>query len=120
MERFQRLSSSLLALVVSAAVLTGCFSSEPTTKAALCEKFDALGKELLTTHILSDNAVFRRARDMADAAQHYEAAPPVQAEAKRIRKIADSDSTSGVQLLNATQAVEDVCGHPLGLGGLAP
>jgi hypothetical protein len=120
MGRRHRPSASLLALMVSAVSLTGCFSSEPTTKAALCEKFDALGKELLTPHILSDNAVFRRARDMADAAQHYEAAPAVQAEAKRILKIADSDSTTGTQLLNATQAVADVCGHPLGLGGIAP
>jgi hypothetical protein len=112
--------SSMLALMVSGATVTGCFSSEPTTRAALCEKFDALGTELMTTHLLSDNAVFRRARDVADAAAHYEAAPAVQAEAKRIRKIADSDSTSGVELLNATTAVADVCGHPLGLGDLSP
>ena len=120
MRRCHRRSSSLLALLVSAVVLTGCFSSEPTTKAALCEKFDALGKELLTPHILSDNAVFRRARDMADAAERYEAAPGVQAEAKRIQKIADRNSTTGTQLLNATQAVADECGHPLGLGGGLP
>jgi hypothetical protein len=112
-----RLSSSALALVVAAVVLSGCFNSEPTTKATLCEKFDALGKELLTTHILSDNVVFRRAGDLADAAGRYEASPTVKAEAERIQKIADSDSTSGEQLLNATQAVADVCGHPLGIGG---
>ena len=113
-----RLISSLLALLVSGATITGCFSSEPTTRAALCEKFDALGTELMTTHILSDNAVFRRARDVADAAEHYEAASAVKAEAKRIRKIADSDSTSGLELRNATRAVADVCGHPLGFGDL--
>jgi hypothetical protein len=71
----------------------------------------------MTTHLLSDNAVFR-ARDVAEAAEHYEAAPAVQAEAKRIRKIADSDSTTGTELLNATRAVADVCGHPLGFGDL--
>lgn len=113
-----RLIASLLALLVSGATVTGCFSSEPTTRAALCEKFDALGTELMTTHLLSDNAVFRRARDVADAAEHYEAASAVKAEAKRIRKIADSDSTSGLELLNATRAVADVCGHPLGFGDL--
>lgn len=112
-----RRSAWALTLVVVTAVLAGCFNSEPTTKAALCEKFDALGKELLTTHILSDNAVFRRAGDLADAAGRYEASAAVKAEAKRIEKIADSDETSGVQLLNATQAVADVCGHPLGIGG---
>jgi hypothetical protein len=111
-----RRSLSLLALVAATSALTGCFSSEPTTKAALCERFDALGKELLTPHILSDNAVFRRAGDLADAAARYEASAAVQAESKRIRKIADSDSTSGGQLLNGTQAVAGVCGHPLGIG----
>ena len=70
----------------------------------------------MTTHILSDNAVFRRAGDLADAAGRYEASPAVKAEAKRIRKIADSDSTRGEELLNATQSVADVCGHPLGIG----
>jgi hypothetical protein len=110
-------SAPAFALVVAMVVLAGCFNSDPTTKAALCEKFDALGKELLTTHILSDNAVFRRAGDLADAAGRYEASGAVKAEAKRIQKIADSDETSGVQLLNATRAVADVCGHPLGIGG---
>jgi len=112
-----RRSASAFAVVVAAVVLVGCFSSEPTTKAALCEKFDALGKELLTTHILSDNAVFRRAGDLADAAGRYEASPVVKTEAERIHKIADGDSTSGEELLNAIQAVADVCGHPLGIGG---
>jgi hypothetical protein len=106
--------------MVSAVVLTGCLSWEPTTKAALCERFDELGNELLTTHVLSDNAVFRRAGDMADAAERYEASRAVQAEAARIRRIADSDSTTGTQLLNATQSVADVCGHPLGHGGSSP
>jgi hypothetical protein len=113
--RFRR-SLSLLALVAATSMLTGCFSTEPTTKSALCEKFDALGNEILTTHVFSDNAVFRRAGDLADAAARYEASPAVQAESKRIRKIADSDSTSGDQLLNGTRAVADVCGHPLGIG----
>jgi hypothetical protein len=112
-----RRSAPALALVVATVVLAACFNSEPTTKAALCEKFDALGKELLTTHILSDNAVFRRVGELADAAGRYEASAAVKAEAKRIQEIADSDKTSGVQLLNATQAVADVCGHPLGIGG---
>ena len=120
MKHILRRSSSLVALMMALLMLSGCFSSEPTTKAALCETFDALGKELLTTHILSDNAVFRRAGDLADAAGQYEASPAVKSEAKRIRKIADSDSTSAGELLNATQAVADVCGHPLGIGGSSP
>src|SRR4029450_10043524 len=106
---FRRFSSAL-ALLVAAVVLAGCFNSEPITKAALCERFDALGKDPSTLHLLSDNVVFRRAGDLADAAARYEASPAVKAEAKRIHEIADSDSTSGEQLLNATQAVADVCG----------
>jgi hypothetical protein len=120
MGRTPRRCSALLALAAATVVLAGCFNSEPTTKAALCEKFDALGKELLTTHVFSDNAVFRRAGDMADAAERYEASPAVQAEAKRIRKIADSDSTSGAELMNATRTVANECGHPLGLGTSFP
>jgi hypothetical protein len=120
MGRRLRRCASLLALGLAAVVLAGCLSREPTTRAALCEKFDALGKELLTTHILSDNAVFRRAGEMADAAERYQASAAVKAEAKRLRKIADSDSTSGGQLLDATQAVADECGHPLGIGAGLP
>lgn len=111
---------AILVSVAVALLAAGCGSPEPTTRAALCERFEALGKELLTPHVFSDNAVFRRAGDMADAAEHYQASAAVQAEAKRLRKIADGDSTSGTELLNATQAVADVCGHPLGIGGLQP
>jgi hypothetical protein len=67
-------------------------------------------------HLHSDNAVFRRAGEMADAAAHYEASSRVKSEAPLIHKIADSDSTDTSELMNATQAVADVCGHPLGIG----
>lgn len=110
----------VLAASLMLVVATGCVHSAPTTKAALCQKFDALGEELLSTHLFSDNAVFRRAGDLADAAERYDASASVKAEAERIHKIADGDSTSGVQLLNATQAIADVCGHPLGIGNLFP
>jgi hypothetical protein len=64
--------------------------------------------------------VFRRADDLADVAERYEASPKVRSEARRIRKIADSDSTSVEQLMTATQAVAGVCGHPLGIGTASP
>ena len=101
-------------------VATACVNSAPTTRAALCQKFDALGEELLSPHLVSDNAVFRRVGDLADAAKRYDASSSVRSEAERIRKIADSDSTSGDQLLNATQAIADECGHPLGIGSGFP
>ncbi len=110
----------ILAVILTTVVLAACINSGPTTRASLCQKFDALGKEMLSMHLFSDNAVFRRAGDMADSAERYEASSEVEAEARRIRKIADSDSTSPSELLNATQAVADVCGHPLGLGSSSP
>lgn len=109
------------ATLAATVALAACGTSAPTTKAALCQKFDALGKEVFATHLLSDNAVFRRAGDLADAARHYQAAPTVKAEAPAIRKIADSDSTSGAELMDATEAIAEVCGHPLiSLGFDAP
>lgn len=102
--------------VALAAALAACGSPGPTSRGALCQTFDALGKEVLSVHVLSDNAVFRRAGDLADAAERYEASSEVKSEARRIRRIADSDSTSVEQMMNATQAVAGVCGHPLGVG----
>ncbi|MET7280805.1 hypothetical protein ABZS29_21380 [Kribbella sp. NPDC005582] len=65
--------------------------------------------------VFNDNGVFRAAGDLAGTATRYEASAQVQASASGIRKIAKSKSTTVNELRNATIAIAEVCGHPLGL-----
>jgi hypothetical protein len=60
--------------------------------------------------------VFRTAGDLAGTAKRYQESSAVQASAAGIEKISKSKSTTLNELRNATTAIADVCGHPLGLG----
>jgi hypothetical protein len=95
-------------------VLIGCGADGPATKVELCSSFDAVSKELYRG-VFNDNGVFRKAGDLAGVAERYQDSTRVQASAPEIQKIADSKSTSLNALRNATIAIADVCGHPLGL-----
>ena len=100
--------------VVVALALPGCAGQGPATKDELCSDFDAVSKQLYRG-VFSDNGVFRTAGDLADTAKRYQESSAVQASADRIEKISKSDSTTVTELRNATAAIADVCGHPLGL-----
>lgn len=95
-------------------VLSGCAAQGPATKDELCSDFDAVSNELYRG-VLNDNGVFRTAGDLAGTARRYQASSAVQASADGIEKISESKSTTLNELRNATIAIADVCGHPLGL-----
>lgn len=103
-----------LGLPMAVPALIGCAADGPATKAELCSSFDAVSKELYRG-VFNDNGVFRKAGDLAGTVERYQASTQVQASAPGIRKIARSKSTSLNELRNATIAIADVCGHPLGL-----
>lgn len=100
--------------VIALSALSGCAADGPATKAELCSDFDAVSNELYRG-VLSDNGVFRTAGRLADTAERYQDSSAVRASAAGIEKISESKSTTLNELRNATMAIADVCGHPLGL-----
>ena len=95
-------------------VLGGCAAQGPATKDELCSDFDAVSNQLYRG-VFNDNGVFRTAGDLAGTAKRYQASAAVQASADGIKRISKSKSTTLNELRNATVAIADVCGHPLGL-----
>jgi hypothetical protein len=104
----------IVGTVTVLSVLSGCAAKGPVTKAELCTDFDAVSNQLYRG-VLNDNGVFRAAGQLAGTARRYQESTAVRASADQIAKIAKSDSTSLNELRNATIAIADVCGHPLGL-----
>ena len=114
----QRRSRVALAAAVSAAtVLFGC-SSTPSTEDEVCAAFDELGMQILEGNGIIGNPLFRKTDELADLTGRYEGPPDLSADAEALREIADSDSTSGQELMNASMGIADLCGHPLGTNAL--
>jgi hypothetical protein len=87
-----------------------------TTRTQVCQQFDDLGTKVANANGLFDNPVFSEASDLADTASHYPGTPNLGSDAASLRDIADSDSTSGLELENATTHIAELCGHPFGIG----
>jgi hypothetical protein len=102
--------------LLSASVFAAC-GGGLSTRASVCGVYDELGRQLVSSHPLSDNVIFRDARALADEASNYMESPAIQAEAEGIRRIGKSNSTTPAELLDATTAIAGLCGHPLGVGG---
>jgi hypothetical protein len=108
---------TLTALLSAAVVLVGC-SSTPSTKDEICTTFDELGTQIFEGNSIIGNPLFRKTEDLADVAGRYEGEPDLSVDAEALNQIADSDSTSGEELMNATVSVANLCGHPLGVNAL--
>ncbi|RSN61437.1 molybdenum ABC transporter substrate-binding protein [Amycolatopsis sp. WAC 04182] len=107
-----------LAAVVGLTTVSGCGPTGPSTRTEVCTTFDQLGEKLLGANGLYDNALFSKAEDLADAAGRYPGAPGLTMDSAALTKIADSNSTTGHALVQATSTIADLCGHPLGFGGM--
>jgi len=115
-----RLRSVAAALVVAGlftATTAGC-STGPTTQEEVCDKYDSLGNRLGIGQVFG-NPVFSAAGDLADVAGRYEGPEDLSADAERLESIADSDSTSELELSEATRNVAALCGHQLGSGSFS-
>lgn len=109
-----RLAVLAVTAVVGASGLAAC-ATGPVDRRALCTEFDTLGKDFLMGNGFFDNAVFSSADDLADLARRYQGGDLTQ-DADALQKIADADSTNGLQLMSATSGIAEVCGHELGMG----
>lgn len=103
-------------ILAAAAILlaAGC-STSPASQKDVCDRFDALGVQMLQGNGIIGNPLFHSAESLADTADRYEGGG-LSADAKRLHEISDSDATSVAELMNATRNIADLCGHPLGIG----
>lgn len=108
---------SVVSVALVSAVATGCSLFGPTTEAEVCTEFEALGVRLAEANGFIDNALFSQAGDLADVADRYEGEPSLSADADALEAIADSNSTTGFELMGATTRIAALCGHLLGDGG---
>ena len=92
-------------------------STGPTTKTQLCSDFDELGTRISKANGVFDNGIFRQAGKLGSSAEAYEGADLAR-DAKRLKDISDSNSTSGLELMQASTGTASVCGHPLGTNAL--
>ena len=113
----QRSRGAMAAAISAVAVLVGC-SSTPSTGEEVCGSFNELGTQVLEGNGIIGNPLFQNAEELADVAGRYEGQHDLSADAEALHEIADSDSTSGEELMNATMAIANLCGHPLGTNAL--
>lgn len=102
--------------VVLAVTAVGCGDREPTSKEEVCRAYTELGAQVTQSNGLFDNPVFWKADALGDVAKRYDGVPSLAGDAEALRGIADADSTSGLELMNATRNIAELCGHPLGIG----
>lgn len=103
-----------LIIAVAVVLLAAACSSGPATKDEVCGSFDDLGAQMLQGNGIFGNPLFRAAESLADTADRYDGSD-ISADAERLHKIADADSTSVAELMNATPQIARLCGHPLGI-----
>jgi len=108
---------AMTAAISAVAVLVGC-SSTPSTDEDVCGSFNELGTQVLEGNGIIGNPLFQKVDELADVAGRYEGQPDLSGDAEALHEIADSDSTSGDELMNATMAIANLCGHPLGANAL--
>jgi hypothetical protein len=111
--------TSVLAMTALGGVLVSGCSAGPSTKDAVCTSFNDLGTQLVQGNGLFGNPVFHKAGDLGDLASRYPARD-LSANAAALKNIANSDSTSGQELMSATDQIADLCGHPLAMNVLGP
>ena len=112
-----RVRSALTAVTLATMlVVAGC--GGPTTKQEVCDSFDALGTQFMQGNGIFGNPLFHKAEDLAGIAGRYDGEPDLSGDADRLQEIADSDSTSGLELMNATTHIAELCGHPLATNAL--
>ena len=116
--RLRRAAVAMAAAGLLAAATAAC-SIGPTTKKEVCDEYDSLGSRLGIGPVFGD-PVFSAAGDLADVADRYEGPEDLSADAERLESIADSDSTTELELSEATSSVAALCGHQLGSGPFVP
>jgi len=107
-------SLTIIALTFAA----GCGPSGPSTRAEVCSAFTTLGAQAMQGNGVFGNPLFTKAGDLADVAGRFPGSPNLASDSSALHAIADSDSTSELALMNATQHIAALCGQGLGIGSL--
>jgi hypothetical protein len=108
-----------VSVVVAGSVTTACSLFGPTTKTEVCSEFDELGDRFLHANGVVDTLIFSQAGTLADVADRYDGSPGLADDASALEKISDADTTSGLELMAATNDIASLCGHVLGANTLA-
>lgn len=97
-----------LALAVPA--LNGC-ATGPSTKAQLCAGFEELSQQLIKGNGIIGNPLFREVKSLGSVAERYDDAG-VKADGAKLTAIGSSESTSGLELTDASSKIAAECGKP--------
>lgn len=100
-------------------VTTTACATGPASRKEVCDRYESLGDRLGIGEVFGD-PVFWAADRLADSADRYEGPEDLSTDAERLDTISDSDSTSVLELDEATQDIAALCGHPLTTGSLLP
>ena len=103
-----------VSVVVTGSVTTACSLFGPTTKTEVCTEFDQLGDRFPHANGVIDNLIFGQAGTLADVADRYDGSPSLADDASALETISDAGTTSGFELMAATNDIAELCGHVLG------
>ncbi|HEX5403640.1 MAG TPA: hypothetical protein VFX16_15220 [Pseudonocardiaceae bacterium] len=100
----------VLALVLMAGgglILAGC-ASTPADRDHICGEYATLNDDMAADDFF-DNDVFKSAGRLADLANRYQGSPNLSADGSRLRAIADSHLTDGLEVEEATGEIGELC-----------
>lgn len=107
-----RLGALTLGCAMSTAVLLGgCAETGPSTQQEVCNDYSDLSSQALEGNGIFGNPVFNAAESLGDTASRYEGDANVSAEGAELKAIADSDSTSILELQEASVSIAAMCGQ---------
>jgi hypothetical protein len=113
---YLRVVACAVAAVTAIAVVSGCGTRGPSTKAEVCDSFTQVGSQLLQGNGIIGNPLFQKVKDLGTTAQRFEGDSNVVSDGQKLTDLGARDTLSGDDLLNASMNISSLCGHPMGLG----
>ena len=90
--------------------LGACAPSGPASAADVCDAFTELADEVGAIGSLTDNGVFREAKDLGQVAVRYEQDSSIVSAGELLIGMGDSDQTSSEELDRAAHPIAGLCG----------
>ncbi|MFE3327946.1 molybdenum ABC transporter substrate-binding protein [Streptomyces sp. NPDC059176] len=121
MKEVLRLAVLGVAGVLSVMYLAGCFEDKsPTNKEQVCTAYAELGNRVRVANGVIDNLVFRKAGEVGDLAERYEGSEDLSEDAEALHEIADSSTTTLLELMQASKDIAALCNASLDSYVLTP
>jgi hypothetical protein len=111
-----RVLACAAAAVTAVAVVSGCGSRGPSTKAEVCDSFSQVGAQLLQGNGIIGNPLFHSVKDLGSTAQRFASDASVVSDGQKLSELGGKNTLSGEDLRNASINLANLCGHPLGFG----